>query len=382
MPKKINLQKVKSVLIIAGPSIEDTFLFTPLAKAIKNYNPEIEIDFLVKKGSAQYISECKQIRKVIEFEYKTTFSTYFKMIKTIFRKYDLSFTSSGTDRFILISYFAGKKRVSVLPKLCANNFWKRFLSTAYINQNLHVPTSEIAVQLSEKLGLPKTCEFIFPKAENLNFIEATNNYAVIHATTKDWWKEWPKEYWIETISYLQKIGLNVYLTGGTDKDEIKYNKSIEEHFCKNSKTKQTVKSLAGKTNFGALCETLKYAQLYLGIDTITSHIAAALGVNTVVVFGPVDHVKWAPRPYNYTLDNFWFNSNYGVQTIENVSICKANCKCQNFKIGCGLQYQKITRCLQALGEELIFQAINTQLELSDGTDNEMETIRINKVWTK
>jgi hypothetical protein len=43
-----------------------------------------------------------------------------------------------------------------------------------------------------------------------------------------------------------------------------------------------------------LATTLKAARLYVGADTGPTHLAAALGVRTVALFGPTDPARWAP----------------------------------------------------------------------------------------
>lgn len=46
---------------------------------------------------------------------------------------------------------------------------------------------------------------------------------------------------------------------------------------------------------------LSRCAVYLGNDSGVSHMAAALGVETVVVFGPTDPVQWAPRGKSVTV---------------------------------------------------------------------------------
>lgn len=373
MNSKINLNDIKSVLIISGPGIGDTFLFTPLAKAILDFNPNIKIDYLVRNGRGHYLKECKEINQVIEFDYKSTALSYLKMVKKIFRKYDLSFATAGTDRFVLASFYAAPKRLIALPEVYFNNLWKKIIATDYIIQDPLIPTSELAVKFAKKIGLKPSYEFIFPSSEKINFVNTSNDYAVIHPLPQGWWKRWPIDYWIETIEYLLEKGLSVYLTGGPGENEIKYNKEIENQFKNYSNKNTKVISLAGKTNFSALCQIIKKSKIFVGIDTVTSHLAGALGANTVVIFGTINHVKWAPRPKDHQLDEGWFNSNYGEQTIKNVSICKANCSCANVKTGCGLNSSKTTTCLKDLKPELIVQAIEIQLQkTTDATKSEFE----------
>lgn len=361
MNSKINLNEVKSVLIISGPGIGDTFLFTPLVKAILNFNPEIKIDYLVRNGRGHYLKECQEINEVIEFDYKSTLLSYLKMVKKIFRKYDLAFATAGTDRFVLASFYASSKRIIALPEIGLNNLWKKVVATDFIEQDPNVPTSELAINFAKKVGLSPSHEFIFPSSKKIDFISSSHEYAVLHPLPMGWWKEWPIEHWIETVEYLLSKGLNVYLTGGPRENEIKYNKRIEKKFESYSEKNLKVVSLAGKTNFAGLCQIIKQSKIFVGIDTVASHLAGALGANSVVIFGTMNQVKWAPRPKNHKLQDCWFNSNYGEQTIKNVSICKANCSCPNVKTGCGMNSRKTTKCLKALRAELVVQAIEIQL---------------------
>jgi heptosyltransferase-2 len=40
---------------------------------------------------------------------------------------------------------------------------------------------------------------------------------------------------------------------------------------------------------------LRQARLYVGNDSGISHLAAAVGIPTVAIFGPTDPAVWAPR---------------------------------------------------------------------------------------
>jgi ADP-heptose:LPS heptosyltransferase len=55
-------------------------------------------------------------------------------------------------------------------------------------------------------------------------------------------------------------------------------------------------SLAGRTSIAELKAALACASLVLSNDTGTAHVSAALGVPTVVVFGPTEHL--ATRPFS------------------------------------------------------------------------------------
>ena len=51
----------------------------------------------------------------------------------------------------------------------------------------------------------------------------------------------------------------------------------------------------GFDNLLELAGWMKGASVYLGNDSGISHLAAAVGLKSVVLFGPTDPVVWAPR---------------------------------------------------------------------------------------
>jgi ADP-heptose:LPS heptosyltransferase len=54
-------------------------------------------------------------------------------------------------------------------------------------------------------------------------------------------------------------------------------------------------------NLAQLASLLLRCHVYLGNDSGVTHMAAALGVETIALFGPSDPVQWAPRGRNVTV---------------------------------------------------------------------------------
>lgn len=54
-------------------------------------------------------------------------------------------------------------------------------------------------------------------------------------------------------------------------------------------------SLAGKVDLMGTAAVIEGASLYLGSDTGVSHIAAAVGTPSIVIFGPTNPLRYAPR---------------------------------------------------------------------------------------
>lgn len=58
-------------------------------------------------------------------------------------------------------------------------------------------------------------------------------------------------------------------------------------------------NLAGETSIGELPAVLAACTLFVGVDTAALHIAAAVGIPTVGIFGPSSWTNWAPRGRNH-----------------------------------------------------------------------------------
>ena len=54
-------------------------------------------------------------------------------------------------------------------------------------------------------------------------------------------------------------------------------------------------NLVGGTSIGELPAVLEACSLFIGVDTAALHIAAAVGIPTVGIFGPSSWTNWAPR---------------------------------------------------------------------------------------
>ena len=54
-------------------------------------------------------------------------------------------------------------------------------------------------------------------------------------------------------------------------------------------------NLAGETSIGELPAVFEACSLFIGVDTAALHIAAAVGIPTVGLFGPSSWTNWAPR---------------------------------------------------------------------------------------
>lgn len=125
-------------------------------------------------------------------------------------------------------------------------------------------------------------------------------------------KNWPPVHFGELCQRLhQTVAAPIIVVAGPSEEEIA--RLIVEML-----PAQTVRVLQNLP-LASVAETLRTCQLYIGNDSGLSHLAAAIGIPTVVLFGPSNPVVWRPlgkhvsvinagnRPYcaDITVDMVW-----------------------------------------------------------------------------
>ncbi|MDQ4143625.1 MAG: glycosyltransferase family 9 protein [Actinomycetota bacterium] len=111
-------------------------------------------------------------------------------------------------------------------------------------------------------------------------------YACMHPGASLPERRWAMEGFAEVGDKLARQGLRVVITGSSEEREI--TRSIS------ARMRAPAIDLAGRTKVGELAALVRDARVLVCNDTSVSHIAAALGVPSVVVFTHSDPDRWAP----------------------------------------------------------------------------------------
>jgi heptosyltransferase II len=107
-------------------------------------------------------------------------------------------------------------------------------------------------------------------------------------------KRWPVEYYAELMRHLINRGFSCVLTGS----------QAEAGLCRELVEQVNVAmclNLAGKLDLMGSVAVIERATVYVGTDTGISHLAAAVGTPVVVVFGPTNPDRYAPRGDQVTI---------------------------------------------------------------------------------
>ena len=133
---------------------------------------------------------------------------------------------------------------------------------------------------SECLGVAPDAEFRLEIPRNGPPLDV-----VIHPGSGSPKKNWPIDNFAEVAAQLQRIDRRVtWCLGPAEAERTPLPKLVGDTLrCK------FLVELAGR---------LATARLYVGNDSGITHLAAALGVPTIAIFGPTDHDVWGPRGEN------------------------------------------------------------------------------------
>lgn len=96
-------------------------------------------------------------------------------------------------------------------------------------------------------------------------------------------KRWPPQHYATLIERLDRPTV---LLGGPDDGAIL--QAVQNHL------KRPVMALAGALSFGEIAALARLSVGYIGNDTGLTHLAAAAGAKTVMIFGPSDPARYAP----------------------------------------------------------------------------------------
>lgn len=322
-----DLKSIQKVLCIKLRHYGDLLLSWPIFSILKSRMPHATIDAYIFKDafeileghpSIDHFHFCDRKWKKLNF-----FSQHLKEGHLLWQirqqNYDMIINLTEGDRGALAGYLSGAKiRVGFLPQKKRGFLFKAHTITHPVT---YCPTPRHAVERNcdalRRIGIfPKESEkeihFSLQKQPHQRI--SLSPYILIHPTSERIFKSPPFRFFIQLIHILQKRGLRIVITCGSH--------PIEKQFCE-SILQQTndVAHEIGNTTIKELGQLIASAAAVITVDTFTQHLASALKVPTVALFGPSSEIEWGP----------WRNPHSKVMA--------ANFSCRPCGLqGCGMSY--------------------------------------------
>jgi len=129
-----------------------------------------------------------------------------------------------------------------------------------------------------------------PGLEAERKIEALVQGGFVHVHPASRWrfKCWPARKNAELIDRLASEGQQVVITAAPDPEELGFVDEIRDQ------TRSRPLNLAGQLSIKELGALSARAKLFIGVDSMPMHLAAAMGTPTVALFGPSGESVWGP----------------------------------------------------------------------------------------
>ncbi len=116
---------------------------------------------------------------------------------------------------------------------------------------------------------------------------ARRPFVHLHPASRWSFKSWPAERNAELVDRLA-AKYRIVLTAAPEPEEMSFLEKIV------SRTKAKPVNLAGRLSLKELGALTAKARLFVGVDSMPMHLAAAMGTPTVALFGPSGEDEWGP----------------------------------------------------------------------------------------
>ena len=281
------------VLIIKTSSMGDVIHTLPALTDAAHALPSITFDWVVEENFAEIPRWHARVNKVIPIALrrwrkkifsKQTLNEWKNFLTQLrIEEYDLVIDAQGLLKSAFITRFAkgircGLDKHSAREPLAALLYQRSYP----VNKKQHAVT-RVRHLFSQALDYPLPTTTPSYGVDRKCFCDGKNteNYLVfLHGTT---WKtkHWPEEYWIQLAHFANKKGLLIKLPWGNSQER--------ERAERIAATCSNVQVLP-KLDLAGMAKILANAKSIVAVDTGLCHLAAALDVPTVSLYGPTNPI--------------------------------------------------------------------------------------------
>lgn len=281
------------VLIVKTSSLGDIIHTLPAVTDAMTMYPEISFDWVVEESFQALPAFHPSIHNIIPIALRrwrkqglcaSTFREGLLFIKRLReRHYDCIIDAQGLLKSALLTLVSrGSQRIGLSWKSA-----REATASLFYSKRVIVPWGPHAViraraLFAEALGytLPTTAACYGIEVEPFNAPSlSTPYYVFLHSTTWET-KHWPDAYWIELAHKVVNAGYHIQLLWGNDAELVRARKLA--HNIPN------VHVADKKFELSEVAGILKNAVGIVTVDTGLGHLAAALGVPTISLYGPSD----------------------------------------------------------------------------------------------
>jgi ADP-heptose:LPS heptosyltransferase len=336
--------EVQSMLVIHQGALGDFILALPTLETLRKAFPQAESFVMGYPRILELVEERFYAKKIFSIDQKGM-ATFFVREGTLdlnlsqfFQTFDLVvvFGKDGEGTIV-----RNLKRVCQGRILHINSFpaWdERVHLTDHLLRQVYrygLPSSELNPKLYLK-DLDRDWAEDFWKSKGLTPGERSE-VIILHPGSGSKKKVWPLDRFLNLVRYLQdRLGSRILIVLGPA-EGLEVQKAFERRG-----TNPPI--LAKGLSLLRLASVMEGCRFFIGNDSGISHMAAALGLPTVAIFGPTDPRVWCPRGEKVVV----------VRKEIPCSPCPQErfFQCKNFECLKGIEINEVLKGVERMGVEL------------------------------
>ncbi|MCX7726976.1 MAG: lipopolysaccharide heptosyltransferase II [Chitinispirillaceae bacterium] len=303
LKRKFDYSNIKRILIIRWCCIGDVLQTTPLIRALRKRFPDAQIDYMTNNWSRAVLENNPYLNSIINYRERSfSFLLYQqRLFRKENKKYDVVFVCDDSLFPILMAFFTGAKyrigfnannRGFLLTHSVKRYFGDKWhVIDAYLELGRIVGVKDEGMKMDmfltqeeiawakkfieeKKISLDRKIICIFPGG-------ASNPGDVMPS------RRWIPQRYGKVSEILHNIfDVEIILMGANSDLEII--NEVKRYVS------YDIKVIVGETTLRQVAAIIKHCHLLIGNDTGPLHMAAALGIPTICIFGPSDPLKHTP----------------------------------------------------------------------------------------
>jgi heptosyltransferase-3 len=355
----IDFSKVRKVLLIQLGDIGDVVWTEPTIRAFRETFPSVEVSVLARSSFGELLAAHPDVRRLfnvaaVKGGILAEIPAQSALVGTLRReRFDIVFDLRAGDRGAVMAWLTRAPcRVSLYyPRDIP--FWRNSLFTHIVDppplETLHLGAAEQTLRIVREFGIDtadrspslRVSEEVAGRVSAILHeagIDAAGRWVSVNPFSRWSYKEWPHERWIPVLDRLwEQHRIAAVLVGSPDE--------LEKASQLGARLRGPAFNLAGKTTLAELAGVLSLAAFHIGVDSAAPHIAAAVGVPTITLYGPSDWRYWAPPGDRHLV----------VAPADECAPC--------YQKGC--EGKGFSRCLEEMPAERVLDAVDQMVTRLD-----------------
>ncbi|MDU3925664.1 MAG: putative lipopolysaccharide heptosyltransferase III [Enterobacter asburiae] len=313
-PCALRRETVQRILVIKLRHFGDVLLVTPLLSTLRANYLHALIDVLVYNGTEAMLAGNRDVY----LAYTVDRNLKHQRLKAQYRGERALWNSLSTGHYDLVINLSDQWRAALYCRFLKpafslgfrypkrnNRLWRTCHSFLVDVADASQHTVLNNLSILAPLALPTIITTVtqawrqrdVDEVDRLSRRHHLAEFVLIQPTARWAFKTWTVEGFSAVINHLTAQGRTVVLTGGRSSDEAAMISAIMAGCL----SPQRVVNLAGRLDLPELAVLIDRARLFIGVDSVPMHMAAALNTPSVVLFGPSNRAQWAPWQAPHTL---------------------------------------------------------------------------------